>query len=79
MVAFMRQQVGGNNMVKIENKKLKTIFVNVGLVILAIALCYLLGGWVFIQENKAYLVAFVTVMAFITIMPLVPKRETKDE
>ncbi|KXT75208.1 hypothetical protein [Streptococcus sp. DD12] len=62
-----------------NSKAIKTTVINLGLVILVFALAYLFGGVSFIQENKVYLVAFTTVMAFITVMPFVPKREQKNE
>ena len=56
----------------------KNVVINLALIVLLPVLSYLLGGLAFIQENKAYLLSFVTVMAFITIMPFIRKGEKNE-
>ena len=56
----------------------KNVVINLALIVLLPVLSYLLGGLAFIQENKDYLLSFVTVMAFITIMPFIRKGEKNE-
>ena len=74
----MSSQIFSERKENLMSKIKKNVVINLALIVLLPVLSYLLGGLAFIQENKDYLLSFVTVMAFITIMPFIRKGEKNE-